>query len=557
MSLSHVGIKDITINFDEHELEDLVIVQGDTGTRGFRVTLTNNMGEIIPASTSYELRLIGVNSNYPDKSYYTVAEIEDDKYLARISSDMASAKGILSIQLALYEGSTRLIHTRIWDLQVNKALSQGGEVGKDLVVDFTLLSEAIARTEMLEGEYNASLAQQEVIKSDIDTKHGEVTTMHTELQTTLDKELERQSAETARATAEEARDTAETARKEAETDRQGKEAARQSTEAGRVSAENTRLTNEDARIDAENARIDAENARNTAENLRATEETKRRNNEVSRQDAEVIREQNEETRVTTQSQRDSIWQSWQGLIEEQTLPPATDMVAGVLKIDKAGQDTATSTDTFNALKNLVQNGQIPKNAIKFNLNEDLNNYIEVGFYYTDISVVANSLANKPTDIAFGMTVLKTAGIVQIAYEYSQNPEKRNKMFIRAYYNHSNKWNDWWEVASLQEVQNLLNNKVDKASGMGLSQNSYTTVEKQKLSGIASSANNYTHPASHDASIITESTTRRFVSDTEKNTWNAKIGSHGSIVIERIAVIQAGESTAEIPNNTLILELEVE
>ncbi len=32
---------------------------------------------------------------------------------------------------------------------------------------------------------------------------------------------------------------------------------------------------------------------------------------------------------------------------------------------------------------------------------------------------------------------------------------------------------------------------------------------------------YSHPSSHPASIITESTTKRFVSDAEKSTWNNK------------------------------------
>lgn len=83
----------------------------------------------------------------------------------------------------------------------------------------------------------------------------------------------------------------------------------------------------------------------------------------------------------------------------------------------------------------------------------------------------------------------------------------------------------------------------------------TSAEREKLSGIADNANNYTHPSSHDASMITESETRRFVNDTEKTTWNAKIGSHGNLVVENIAVIQNGGSTTDIPNNTLILELE--
>lgn len=44
-------------------------------------------------------------------------------------------------------------------------------------------------------------------------------------------------------------------------------------------------------------------------------------------------------------------------------------------------------------------------------------------------------------------------------------------------------------ASKSEV----NNKVDKAEGKGLSANDFTTLLKDKLDGIANSANNYTHP----------------------------------------------------------------
>lgn len=64
-------------------------------------------------------------------------------------------------------------------------------------------------------------------------------------------------------------------------------------------------------------------------------------------------------------------------------------------------------------------------------------------------------------------------------------------------------------------------KVDKVSGKGLSTNDYTDVEKQKLAGIEEGANKYVHPSTHPASIITESSSRRFVSDEEKAKWNAK------------------------------------
>lgn len=49
----------------------------------------------------------------------------------------------------------------------------------------------------------------------------------------------------------------------------------------------------------------------------------------------------------------------------------------------------------------------------------------------------------------------------------------------------------------------------------------TGADKAKLDGIAAGATNYTHPAYHPASVITQDASNRFVTDTEKATWNAK------------------------------------
>lgn len=49
----------------------------------------------------------------------------------------------------------------------------------------------------------------------------------------------------------------------------------------------------------------------------------------------------------------------------------------------------------------------------------------------------------------------------------------------------------------------------------------SSTDKTKLDGVAASANNYTHPANHPASIITQDSSNRFVTDTEKTTWNGK------------------------------------
>ena len=72
------------------------------------------------------------------------------------------------------------------------------------------------------------------------------------------------------------------------------------------------------------------------------------------------------------------------------------------------------------------------------------------------------------------------------------------------------------------LNTALNEKVDKVSGKVLSTNDYTNAEKTKLAGIEANANNYSHPSSHPASIITETSEKRFVTDNEKATWNNKV-----------------------------------
>lgn len=47
------------------------------------------------------------------------------------------------------------------------------------------------------------------------------------------------------------------------------------------------------------------------------------------------------------------------------------------------------------------------------------------------------------------------------------------------------------------------------------------TDKSKLDGIAENANNYVHPSTHAASMITQDSTHRFVTDVEKSTWNGK------------------------------------
>lgn len=81
----------------------------------------------------------------------------------------------------------------------------------------------------------------------------------------------------------------------------------------------------------------------------------------------------------------------------------------------------------------------------------------------------------------------------------------------------------------------LENKVDKEDGKGLSSNDYTTAEKTKLAGIEAGANNYVHPSTHPASMITQDSTHRFVTDTEKADWNSKLGAENILAGDNVTV----------------------
>ena len=120
---------------------------------------------------------------------------------------------------------------------------------------------------------------------------------------------------------------------------------------------------------------------------------------------------------------------------------------------------------------------------------------------------------KPSDTGHLTKVEPIDTEIKMSIAYVINAHTNGTLYVRVTGFDENHYKNW--------VTNLLDTKVDKVPGKGLSTEDYTSTEKTKLNGIANNANNYSHPDAHDASMITESTTKRFVSDTEKNSWNSK------------------------------------
>lgn len=62
---------------------------------------------------------------------------------------------------------------------------------------------------------------------------------------------------------------------------------------------------------------------------------------------------------------------------------------------------------------------------------------------------------------------------------------------------------------------------EHAIATGATNGFMSSTDKTKLDGVATGANNYTHPATHPPSIIAQDSTNRFTTDVEKSTWNSK------------------------------------
>lgn len=376
--LNELGLKDITLNFDTGELDDIQLVQGDTKTRGFNVELVSNSGEVIPPNSNITLKLFGTNLNDPTKTYYTVANVIDDKYQVFFSTDMLGKMGKVEFQLALYQGSDKLIQSNTYISDVTKSLCNGGATGKDLVVDFTKLEKALERVDTQEKAYKDSLQKQEVIKTDIDKKQKQVST-----DTTAVKKIRRDmegvmSAEASRVSAEKTRQSQESTRqkqegireskfKEAEENRskifeekeairQSEETKRQSQESTRQSQESTRKSQEAQRVEAEKKRVSAESARASAESTRSSqestrqsEESKRKSNESARVSAENTRKSQETTRQSQETQRveaekkrKSTFEGWSNTMQG-VIPNATRDKTGVVKVEGTTDETAPYT----------------------------------------------------------------------------------------------------------------------------------------------------------------------------------------------------------------------
>ncbi len=296
-------------------------------------------------------------------------------------------------------------------------------------------------------------------------------------------EGQRKASEQSRQTAETARGTAETARKNAETGRVNAESARVTAEGKRVTAESSRVTAENNRVSAENTRVSQENARKTAETgrveaekSRVTEEGKRVASETGRVNAESARVTEEGKRVTAESSRVTAENNRVSAENTRVSHENARKTAETGRVEAEKKRVTAETERVNAESTRVteegkrvtaessrvtaEKGRVTAEAGRVNAEK------------TRVTAETERVGAETTRVTEFATIKQNAEAA--TKNANDAADKANK--------------------AADGISAALDKKVDKVSGKGLSTNDYTTAEKTKLSGIATNANNYTHPS---------------------------------------------------------------
>lgn len=610
MNFSEIGLKDLVLDFDSNDLQDITIVQGDTKTRGFKVLVSTNNGEIIKASSQYEMRLYGINSNYPDKSFFTKGVIDGDFYKVYISTDMASKSGKLQLQLALFEGTNALIQSRIKEVDVYRSIANGGNVGKDLVVDFGKLNNALEIAEKQQKKFEESLVRQEAVESQIAEKHTEVVQIRDGLKDVLSTENARVEAEKKRVSAESTRASQEKTRQSNEKTRISNETTRKQSEDTRASQEKTRQSQEQSRVDAESKRETSEATREKSEQTRNTKESERQKAEQERATQEDTRKKQENSRVEAEKQRAKAesdragkFAGWDKTMSG-VIPTATSTVAGIVRIDVDGESTAASVKTLEEVADGLS--RVFEEALNTKANKehthttdditDLETVLSTKASKEDIDKLSTELTEKVDNFKVEAATSKTAGIVKIDVDgedtavskktYEEDIKKIVKNFDgRNYLLNSNisvtnadypmvsyKLSEkpivgetytctiWGKLGDGKEGFKIYNSggTITLANGEylrklkeGLYQISFKWVNKTKY-GVADDSELTIYPEDRSAKV--ESTINKIKLEKGTNCTPATEDLIISDVVTNITVIQSGASTDNITPGTLIFEV---
>ncbi|MFQ8923808.1 MAG: phage baseplate protein [Clostridium paraputrificum] len=281
----------------------------------------------------------------------------------------------------------------------------------------------------------------------------------------------------------------------------------------------------------------------------------------------------------SRSYRNGMWGFWDKNFSEYSRPTSDEIIVSaesqfVSNVEKTSWNNKISKDDYEVGSNGICKTLDSRNDIRLINKSGKYSGINVtgnptgtdAFYFydvecmsSDVRIVTAKTADSPLRIFVGSYISEWLGWKEV-FNVDRKPTPADIGASPSGHNHDDRY------FTEAEINEKLKTKVSVESGKGLSTNDYTTAEKNKLLGIAAGANAYAHPSSHPATMITEDSVHRFVTDSEKSNWNGKAStsvasttSNGLMskdMVSKLNGIAAGANAYKHPNShpaTMIAE----
>lgn len=480
-------------------------VQGDSKSRTFRFRIKDEDGMIITAlPTGSSLRMFVASSD--GGIGFQPGTFSNGFGSVTLPAGLLLKPGKATGQIQLYNSETQeKLSSFPFAMEIHESLEMGAELGADFWFDFTELKAGVSEVNALADAYETALNQQGILAQEVQTnaddvraKYPTIVTYYTEMKTVID-------AENARATAENERESAESARAGAETARATAWTALKNywDQSIRPYWDNTIRPTWNSMTNTWNSWVDTWAGWVTAEGTRQT-------NEGARQNQESVRQANEGNRVDAEASREAQWATWdttmQGVISH-----ATESAPGIVTVRKTTAETATPyrVPTIGDMSDKLGN-KVDKITGKGLSEND---------YTTTEKNKLSGIATGANNYSLPTASAATLGGIRVG----ANLEIANGVLAATF-------------------------ALATTSANGL----MSASDKSKLDGIASGANNYTHPANHPASMIAQDTSRRMVSDAQISAWNGKLDLTGGQMSGALVVAQSTQYTSRMARNVALV-----
>lgn len=185
----NIGLQKIKLKFDYGSNGILFSTQGDTG-REFEIQVLDENSEIVNIS-NLTLEFFVGNSKEVTKVKGQIKNAEQGIFLVKTVNEQFKYAGINKAQFVISDSERNKIGSKIYDLHVEESIESGATLGKNVLVDFTVIDEAVKliknfdttlqEAQAVEKNLNESIENIKKTKTELETNIGIAETIKTDL----------------------------------------------------------------------------------------------------------------------------------------------------------------------------------------------------------------------------------------------------------------------------------------------------------------------------------------------------------------------------------------